>query len=129
MSKPDQEADPRPWEQPGALRRDVEPHRGAELELLAGAAAVLGVLAIPCAAAGRYVLFAPLLAGVWAVLAGAFSGWVLWAGGEDLTRMRRGAVDPEGRRKTESAWGLALFGLIAALLAGVILAVSFAGLI
>ena len=34
----------RPWEQPGELRRDAEPHRGRILYLLAAATSVSGIL-------------------------------------------------------------------------------------
>jgi hypothetical protein len=124
MSGPDHDdADPRPWEGPGALRRDVEPHRGATLRLLGGAGAALGTLAVPCAAAGGCSLLASLLAGAFLVLSWVLSAGVLWASRTDLALIRRGAMDPAGTRQTEAAWALALFGLFAVLLAGLILAV------
>src|SRR5262245_52519777 len=50
MTNPDMDADDadtarRPWEQPGALRRDVASHRGPALLLLAGAGLAAGWLA------------------------------------------------------------------------------------
>ena len=65
-------------------------------------------------------------AGVWAVLSGLVCAVVLWAGRGDLALIRRGQLDPDGRRKTESALGLALFGLLAALIAGLVLAIAVA---
>src|SRR5262245_51222887 len=123
MSLPDQDgADERPWDRPGAVRRDRQPHRGAFLQLLGGGGAVLGLLAILCGVAAPYSPFAPLLAGGWLVLSAGVSGWVLWAGGRDLALMRRGAVDPAGKGATEAARSLGLWGLVAALLAGLALA-------
>jgi hypothetical protein len=42
--------DPRPWEQPGAVRRDVEPHRGRPLLVFGSVALLYAVAAQPGAA-------------------------------------------------------------------------------
>jgi hypothetical protein len=55
MSTPepdDADTAPRPWEQPGSVRRDVQPHRGPALLLLGGAGVALGALCFLPAAVG-----------------------------------------------------------------------------
>jgi hypothetical protein len=86
----------RPWERPGAVRRDCEPHRGRLILTLGG-------LPEFCAA------FACLL-GVTAPLAVGFgvSAWLLAR--RDLARMREGRMDPEGRQSTELGGTLGLAG-------------------
>jgi hypothetical protein len=91
--------DRRPWEQPGAVRRDCDPHRGTWL-LLAGSAAVV------CA-----VLLAP--AGlVLALVTGR-------ACAADLARMGGGRMDPAGEKTTELAARLAAFGVAVSLILAV----------
>src|SRR5262249_10530030 len=46
MSASPDDADPRPWERPGAVRRDCEPDRGQTLLLLGCSALVLGVVGL-----------------------------------------------------------------------------------
>jgi hypothetical protein len=104
----------------------VEPHRGALLRLLGMMGVAFGVLAIPCAAVAACLPAAPLLAGAWAALAGVLSGWVVWAAGHDLALIRRGLVDPDGTALTEEARSLGLIGLMACLLAGLILGLVLA---
>ena len=86
----------RPWERPGAVRRDWEPHRGRLILTLGG-------LAEFCAA------FACVL-GVTAPLAVGFgvSAWLMAR--RDLARMREGLIDPEGRQSTELGGTLGLAG-------------------
>jgi hypothetical protein len=98
-------AESRPWEEPGAVRRDVEPHRGNLLLLLARVALVLAACSFCLAPA---VLAAAPLAGAAYALAC-----------RDLGRMEVGDLDPAGRPTTEqarlfAAWALAL-GMIGAL--------------
>jgi hypothetical protein len=88
----------RPWELPGAVRRDVEPHRGRLLRVLGAAALVCGILAL--------VLAVPGLIGLPVAVA------VLVLSGRDLGRMRRGLLDPAGRAETEKARDFALWGLL-----------------
>jgi hypothetical protein len=92
--------DDRPWEQPGALRRDCEPHRGRLLLKLGAAAYALGVVSA--------ILFclAPL-----AVLLGA-GAWGLAV--RDLTKMEAGVMDPGGRGQAEKGRRLGCLGLVAA---------------
>src|SRR5690348_729146 len=77
----------RPWERPGAVRRDCAPHRGP---LLRG----LGVLALwLCALTVCWVglVGVPLAAAVWAIA------------GHDLHAMTAGRMDPDGKRDTMQA--------------------------
>ena len=102
-----------PWERPGAVRRDCEPHRGRLVLKLADAGLLLGALSL-CLG------FAALLA-----LACGAAAWVLAS--RDLRRMRSGLMDPRGqadtaRGRTRARAGLAL-GLYAAIVWGWFLAV------
>jgi hypothetical protein len=82
-------SDPRPWEEPGAVRRDCAPHRANLLAVLGRLSLALGLLS---------ALFGvPLLVGLPVSLA-----TVLLAG-RDLERMAAGAMDPRGREATERA--------------------------
>jgi hypothetical protein len=87
----------RPWERPGVVRRDCDPHRGRQLRVLGAIALVCGILAWLLALPG--VIGLPL------------SVAVLIVSNRDLTRMRRGLLDPAGREETEKARGLAMEGL------------------
>jgi hypothetical protein len=89
---------PRPWERPGAVRRDCEPHRGQLLRVLGAVSLVCGILSLMLAVSG--VIGLPLAVAV------------LVLSGRDLARMRRGLLDPAGRVETERAWVLALEGLV-----------------
>jgi hypothetical protein len=86
----------RPWEQPGAVRRDCAPHRGHVLALLAWLSVACGVLS--------FCLVVPGLPG----LAFGAGTWVLAAG--DLARMRQGRMDRAGRPATEAAQECGLLG-------------------
>jgi hypothetical protein len=89
--------DDRPWEQPGAVRRDVEPHRGDLLVLLGTASLVCGFLTPALVVPG--VVGLPL------------SVVVLVLAYRDLGRMGRGMLDPAGRAEAEKAIQHALVGL------------------
>jgi hypothetical protein len=90
----------RPWEQPGAVRRDREPHRGPLL-LLLGRIGSLCAMLTP-------VLVVPGVVG----LSLGLTVWLL--AGADLAKMRAGLMDPAGRQQSERArW----HGLVAALFA------------
>jgi hypothetical protein len=89
--------DDRPWEQPGAVRRDVEPHRGGLLLLLGTVSLVCGFLTPGLVVPG--VVGLPL------------SVVVLVLGYRDLGRMGQGVLDPAGRAETGKATQHALVGL------------------
>src|SRR5262245_15939497 len=89
--------EPRPWEQPGAHRRDLPPHRAELLKFLATASVVCGLLS--------FILLAPVLVG----LPCGVVGWVL--AGLDLRRMRAGDLDGSGERETRHAFERAGFGV------------------
>jgi hypothetical protein len=77
----------RPWERPGAVRRDCAPHRGNLLGALGNVSLALGILAA--------VFVVPLAAGLpLGVLTASLAE-------RDLTRMASGAMDPAGREETE----------------------------
>jgi hypothetical protein len=95
--------DCRPWEQVGAVRRDCEPHRGGTLLPLGRASSLLGAFAF---------LLPPLIP--CAFILGAIVGV---AADRDLARMRRGEVDPTGRKVVRQAKRAAERGMIFAALA------------
>jgi hypothetical protein len=81
--------EPRPWEQPGAVRKDVAPHRGQLLRALAN-------VSLTCGVAG-------LVLGVPAVLALPLGITTCVLANRDLERMGSGRLDPRGRVETWSA--------------------------
>jgi hypothetical protein len=81
--------DPRPWELPGAVRRDVAPHRGNVLLLLARVALAIGALS--------FFLVPFVVAAVPLALA------VQKMARRDWVKMRTGATDPGGLEQTEAA--------------------------
>ncbi len=100
MPEPD---DSPPWQRPGAVRRDCEPHRGPGLCLLDSAALVCGAVSL-CAVVP--LTLAVPLAGVAIVLARA-----------DLALMRQGRMDPDGQEATENALEIAAGALLLSALA------------
>jgi hypothetical protein len=90
--EPKEEED-RPWERPGAVRRDCAAHRGPFLHLLAMTALVFSVPAAACVAPGLLSLPLSLI--------------VIALGRDDLRRMRAGRMDPQGRPLTRQAIFLA----------------------
>ena len=79
--------DPRPWERPGAVRRDCERHRGQLLRRLGGFVLVCAALAV-CALPLALV-----------VLPSSVAVWLLAR--RDLARMDAGLMDPEGWNDTD----------------------------
>jgi hypothetical protein len=95
----DLEGGERPWELPGAVRKDCEPHRGNLLGALGKLSLAVGVLAA--------ALGAPLVVGL------PLGLLTVTLAERDLGRIGAGAMDPRGREQTELArWrgkqGLAL---------------------
>jgi hypothetical protein len=116
-----------PWEQPGAVRRDREPHRSGLLLVLAVQAGVFGVLSVywlfvdygRAQAPGPGALLGILFTFVLALFGMSLGLWVWVTAKRDLTRMRAGLMDPEGLRWAESArkwavvgWGLSMVTLL-----------------
>jgi hypothetical protein len=95
---PGEDADDRPWEQPGAFRLDCEPHRGGLLSALGQASLLLGVLALFC--------LVPSVLG----LAVGVPTWVLAR--RDLGQMEAGLMDPRGWRKTQAGLERAKAGVV-----------------
>jgi hypothetical protein len=95
------EGEERPWEEPGAVRRDCAPHRGTFL-------AVLGAVSLAC---GFFscCLVVPGLVGLPLGLA------TLVMGRRDLGLMEAGLMDPEGRKRTEEALTNAGVGIVLSL--------------
>src|SRR5262245_40727867 len=79
--------DPRPpWERPGFVRRDCDPHRGEPLALLGSVSLLFGVMSLClCLPA---LIAVPVGAAVWVTAR------------RDLDKMRAGLMDPEGRPRT-----------------------------
>jgi hypothetical protein len=106
MSDADQQpdaSDPRPWQQPGAVRRDCEPHRGRLLR-------VLGIASLVIPFAGLFL--SPLIG----LVAGVSLGLTVWVlAGSDLAKMAAGLMDPDGQRATLSARRLGLAGVLVSL--------------
>jgi hypothetical protein len=102
--------DPRPWERPGAVRRDCAPHRG-RLLLAFGVGALFGATLSAVLSLVTLLLLGPaLFAPAW--LAGvAVGGTALALARRDLRRMDAGLMDPEGRPATADARSLALGAL------------------
>jgi hypothetical protein len=97
--------DDRPWEQPGAVRRDIEPHRGELIRVLGDASLLLGALSL-CLG-----FLAPLGLGL------GLAAWVLSS--YDLRRMRARLLDTDGlaataygRRRSRAGVALSLYGAI-----------------
>src|SRR5262249_7709442 len=83
------EADVRPWELAGAIRRDCEPHRGHRLVVLGTVSLVCGILA--------FCLFLPGFVGLPLGLA------VRGMANRDLELMRQGLMDRTGWKAVEKA--------------------------
>src|SRR5262249_15413264 len=83
------EEDDRPWEQPGAVRRDCAPHRAPLFRLLKTANG-LAVVAI--------LLCAPLTL---VTLGVGLTTWILAR--RDLRAMQAGRMDPAGKAATDRA--------------------------
>jgi hypothetical protein len=87
----------RPWERPGARRRDCDPHRGPLL-------LTLGRLSIACGCLGWCFLIP--------VIPGALLGTVGYTlARADQARMRAGLLDPNGSKEAQEAERLCSFGL------------------
>jgi hypothetical protein len=129
--EPDDAGALRPWEQPGAVRRDVKPHRGPGLLLLAGAGVALGALGfLPAAAStvsGSSAVVRALcgLALLTAPLAVALGVGVVWASIHDLARMGVGLVDPAGKRATAAAGALGALAVTLGLGSGLCIVQKF----
>jgi hypothetical protein len=95
----------RPWELPGGLRRDCEPHRGDQLRVIGLTSYVCGLLSL--------VLVFPGVIGV-------LLGIVVWGvARRDLSRMRAGFMDPGGKRPASFAAKCAVAGVVLSLLSAV----------
>jgi hypothetical protein len=103
----EEEREALPWERPGQVRRDAEPHRGRVLLVLATVSVVCGYLSC--------CLVVPSFLGLACAIA-AFA-----VSTDDLARMRAGLMDPRGYGLTDAASdrsidGLLLNGLVVAFL-------------
>jgi hypothetical protein len=106
---PDPDA-PRPWERPGAVRRDCAPHRG-RLLLALSMGALCGAMLSAMLSLMALLPLGPALFGP-ACLAGvALGGTALALARRDLRRMGAGLMDPEGRPATDDARTLAVGAL------------------
>ena len=126
MTKPSSDDDAHPWEHPGVVRRDCEPHRSGVLELLAWASLAGGAVAFALliltvmfsgsafvqlllrAISAAVVTVTPPLAVVTRILA--------W---RDIKKMRAGLMDPAGEGPAGRARFVSLLGLALGLLAAI----------
>jgi hypothetical protein len=90
-----------PWEEPGAVRRDSQPHRGTLLLLLGTAALVSGVLS-PCVPGG-------------CIPALVFGLLVTRMANTDRDKMAAGLMDPEGWEDADRGYRRGQFGIICGL--------------
>jgi hypothetical protein len=104
--RPDEDTDDRPWERPGAFRRDLEPGRGVPLRFQArcGLALALPLACLPCSGVVTIPLALLLLAASW----------------REVARIDAGHVDPTDRDAASSAFGWALACLALSTINGVI---------
>ena len=84
------EAEDRPWERPGAVRRDCQPHRGLLLMILGHAGLLWAGLG--CLYGLSTVVSLPL----------SITAWVLAR--RDLAKMDAGEMDARGMEGTLSGW-------------------------
>src|SRR5262249_41477772 len=116
MAEPDpsaareDEAEARPWEQPGQVRRDVEPHRGPWLLLVGWIGLGFAALTVPLALVVWLellpmpsLLIVSEVCGLCALVGFALGVAALGLGGRDLARMRAGAIDPAGEKDADRA--------------------------
>jgi hypothetical protein len=108
MNAPHQpaEEDDRPWERPGAVRRDPEPGRGVALRSQArcGLALALPLACLPCSGVVTIPLAVLLLAASW----------------REVARIDAGQVEPTDRDAAIAAFGWALACVALSTLNGVI---------
>jgi hypothetical protein len=102
LPEPEAGEDARPWEEPGGVRRDCQPHRGNLLLLLAWISLVLGALT-------PFFILPALLS----FILGAITERMV---NKDLKRMRRGLLDPNGEAQARKAAKLARAAVIVTLL-------------
>jgi hypothetical protein len=100
------ERDERPWERPGAVRRDCEPHRGPLLFWLGGGSLLCGIAWL--------WLVVPALIGL------PLGVVVLLLGGRDLKKMAAGVMDPEGAELVKKSGRYAVGGVVLSLGAGAV---------
>jgi hypothetical protein len=78
-----------PWEEPGFVRLDCEPHRGPLLKWLGLGSLALGAASFFCLIPS--VVAVPLGAAVW------------WMATQDLKKIDAGNMDPRGKKRTRAA--------------------------
>jgi hypothetical protein len=127
----DEDNDSRPWERPGALRRDCEPHQGTLLRLLAVASVGVGMVAFVLlvlaaqyrSSRTRLLLLTPSC--LCAILAPALAVAARLLARRDVRRMRAGVMDPAGEGSARTARFVSVLGLAVGLLVAVMLLREF----
>jgi hypothetical protein len=119
MAPSDTDDEPRPWEQPGALRRDCEPHRGPVLRFLGRTGFILAglglLLDVPVALLGRWGPQEMFVAATAANLLGLGLSGAAWGrASRDLVRMGKGLMDPSGREASEVGRVYGFLGVVLA---------------
>ena len=117
MTADEHDNDDRPWERPGAVRRDCEPHQPLRPTLMR----LLVTLLAGCIASSLYLLGASTTSGALvpaagSVIAGALGlplSAVTWAMAmADMEKMRVNLMDPKGRVSTANALRYARIGTL-----------------
>ena len=106
--------DDRPWENPGAIRRDAEPHRGLSLVCLGLGSQSCAVIAaaISFIGANNHTPIIEILFILPCALGLLSAMRILCLAGQDLSRMRANEVDPQGRSITLLACDTACLSII-----------------
>lgn len=100
-----------PWEEPGAVRRDCEPHRAGVLWYMA-------MTSLTCA------MFGCCTYGIAGIAAVALAVTVLILAGRDLVEMAAGRMDPDGEPDTRSSRRISLLAMFICVWLWVLLAAS-----
>jgi hypothetical protein len=117
MTADELDNDDRPWERPGARRRDCEPHQPLRPTLMR----FLVTLFAGCIASSLYLLGAsttsgPLVPAAGSVIAGVLGlplSAMTWAMARaDMEKMRVNLMDPKGRVSTANALRYARIGTV-----------------
>ena len=106
------DADDRPWERPGGVRRDLEPHRGQDLLAFGFLSFGLTIFTFFFVPLGLLALPAGATLGLLALPAGV----VVWRlARRDLAAIRAGCMDPAGEDWLRVACGMGAFAVVGTL--------------
>jgi hypothetical protein len=121
-----EEGMPKPWEEPGAVRRDVESHRAPALLLLAGFSIVFGLFGYGPLVAWKLDLGAPVYGtALFSIVAFPLGLAVKYLARRDLAKMRAGNIDPGGQTQTRTALFLGELGAALSILPLILITIAF----